>query len=92
MVGWFELVTEKASMEEEGVDALDAFMLSIKSGGMDSRTRMELKRRGVELRQQRAQLQRLAAVAKPCSLPPLADRSLICALCLRSLSGVLVSK
>ena len=84
-VGWFDLVTEKASMEEEGVDALDAFMLSIKSGGMDSRTRMELKRRGVELRQQRAQLQRLVAVAKPCSLPPLDDRSLICALCLRSL-------
>ena len=70
-------------MEQEGVDALDAFMLSIKSGGMDSRTRMELKRRGVELRQQRAQLQGLVAVAKPCSLPPLDDRSLICALCLR---------
>jgi len=57
-------------MEEEGIDALDAFMLSIKSGGMDSRTRMELKRRGVELRQQRVQLERLVKLAEPCSLPP----------------------
>jgi len=66
--------TEKASMEEEGVDALDAFMMSIKSGGMDTRTRMELKRRGVELRQQRLQLERLVALAKPCSLPRLDNK------------------
>jgi len=62
---------DKASLEDEGIDALDAFMMSIKSGGMDSKTRMELKRRGVELRQQRTQLERLVALAKPCSLPPL---------------------
>jgi len=68
------LVTEKASMEDSGVDALDAFMMSMKSGGMDSRTRMELKRRAVELRQQQTQLQRLAALARPCSLPPLDTR------------------
>jgi len=36
-------------MEDDGIDALDAFMMSIKSGGMDSRTKMELKRRAVEL-------------------------------------------
>lgn len=56
------------------MDALDAFMMSIKSGGMDSKTRMELKRRGVELRQQRTQLERLVALTKPCSLPPLAAK------------------
>jgi len=56
------------------VDALDAFMMSIKSGGMDSKTRIELKRRGVELRQQRTQLERLSALARPCSLPPLATK------------------
>jgi len=58
-------------VEVSGVDALDAFMMSIKSGGMDSRTRMELKRRALELRQQRSQLQRLAALARPPSQPPL---------------------
>jgi len=60
-------------MEEEGMDALDAFMMSIKSGGMDSKTRMELKRRRVELRQERVQLQRLTTLARPCTLPPLND-------------------
>ena len=70
-------VAEKASMEDEGLDALDAFMMSMKSGGMDSRTRMELKRRAVELRQQRVQLERLAAVAKPCSLPPIVSKLVV---------------
>jgi len=73
-------------MEEEGIDALDAFMLSIKSGGMDSRTRMELKRRGVELRQQRLQLERLVALAKPCNLPALDSQLVLTVLSVFSLS------
>jgi len=70
-------MTDKASMEDEGMDALDAFMMSIKSGGMDSKTRVELKRRGVELRQQRTQLERLVALARPCNLPPLAAKLVV---------------
>jgi len=61
-------------MADEGMDALDAFMMSMKSGGMDSRTRIDLKRRAVELRQQRTQLERLVALARPCNLPPLAAK------------------
>jgi len=64
-------------MEDDGIDALDAFMMSIKSGGMDSKTRLELKRRAVELRQQRAQLDRLVALARPCSLPPPAAKLVV---------------
>ena len=64
-------------MEDDGIDALDAFMMSIKSGGMDSKTRLELKRQAVELRQQRAQLDRLVALARPCSLPPLAAKLVV---------------
>jgi len=66
-------------MADEGLDALDAFMMSIKSGGMDSKTKMELKRRGVELRQQRTQLERLVALARPCNLPPLSTKSVVMA-------------
>ena len=72
-----EPITDKAAMQDEAMDALDAFMMSIKSGGMDSKTRMELKRRGVELRQQRTQLECLVALAKPCSLPPLSSAKLV---------------
>lgn len=52
--------------EEEGVDALDAFMMSIKAGGtLDVKTRTELKHRLVMLRQQVQQLERLVNVARP---------------------------
>ena len=50
---------------EEGLDVLDAFMANIKSGAMDSKTKMALKRRMFDLKQQQAKLQKLASVAKP---------------------------
>lgn len=65
---------EKQAIEAEAEDELDAFMMSIKSGGLDTQTRSHLKRRCVELRHQRIHLQRLIKVARPCDLPPLADK------------------
>jgi len=62
-------------IEEGDMDALDAFMMSIKAGGLDSASRRAMKCHTVELRQQKSQLERHVALAKPCSLPPLASRS-----------------
>ena len=70
-----ELISaEKEAIEEDAEDALDAFMMSIKSGGMDTRTRSQLKHRCVALRQQQQQLQRLVKVAQPCNLPSLVPK------------------
>lgn len=62
--------TEAAAVEEEeGLDALDLFMANIKSGAMDTKTKMSLKRRMFDLKQEQMKLQKLANVAKPASLP-----------------------
>ena len=52
-------------MENDGIDALDAFMMSIKSGGLDTKTRTQMKHKLVELRQKCGRLERLVHIAKP---------------------------
>ena len=61
-------------MEEgdvSGIDALDAFMASIKSGGMDTKTKMALKKEMFALRAEQQKLIKLVNIAKPPDLPPL---------------------
>ncbi|KAK3093167.1 hypothetical protein FSP39_012127 [Pinctada imbricata] len=60
---------EAAALEAEEVDALDAYMSAIRSGVMDTSTRMKLKRQLIELKQEEQKLRRLMNVAKPASLP-----------------------
>lgn len=64
--------SDAASCEEaDGVDVLDAFMASIKSGTMDIKTKMELKRQLFSLRAEQQKLIKLVNIAKPPDLPPL---------------------
>lgn len=58
-------------MQEEGMDALDAYMSAIKSGVMDTKTKMKLKRQLLELKKEEQKLQRMVNVAKPAALPDL---------------------
>lgn len=51
------------------MDALDAYMSAIKSGAMDTKTKMKLKRQLLELRKEEQKLQRMVNVAKPAALP-----------------------
>ncbi|XP_061172890.1 kanadaptin-like [Saccostrea echinata] len=62
---------ETEAMQEEGMDALDAYMSAIKSGVMDTKTKMKLKRQLLELRKEAQKLQKLINVAKPAALPEL---------------------
>ncbi|XP_022335105.1 kanadaptin-like [Crassostrea virginica] len=60
---------ETEAMQEDGMDALDAYMSAIKSGAMDTKTKMKLKRQLLELRKEEQKLQRMVNVAKPAALP-----------------------
>ena len=62
---------EAAAFENEEVDALDAYMTAIKSGAMDTKTKMKLKCRLMELKQEEQKLRKLVNIAKPASLPEL---------------------
>ena len=67
-------VVEADKMDEgdgSGIDALDAFMASIKKGGMDTKTKMALKKEMFELRTEQQKLIKLVNIAKPPNLPPL---------------------
>lgn len=62
---------EAAAFENEEVDALDAYMTAIKSGAMDTKTKMKLKCRLLELKQEEQKVRKLVNIAKPASLPEL---------------------
>ena len=62
---------EAAAFENEDVDALDAYMTAIKSGAMDTKTKMKLKCRLLELKQEEQKVRKLVNIAKPASLPEL---------------------
>ena len=62
---------QAAAMEADDVDALDAYMLAIKSGMMDTKTKMKLKRQLMELKQEEQKVRKLVNIAKPASLPEL---------------------
>ena len=55
----------------EDLDELDAYMSSLKDGAMDTKTKMALKRRLFELRQEEQKVRRLANIAKPANMPEL---------------------
>lgn len=69
---------EKQASIEEGLDELDAFMLSMKSGGLDTKTKISLKHRLVELRQQKLSLERLVAAVQPCQISVSANSNKSC--------------
>ena len=50
------------------MDALDAFMANIKSGAMDTRTKMSLKRRLFDLNKEKTRLEKLANLARPATI------------------------
>ena len=62
---------EASAFENEDVDALDAYMTAIKSGAMDTKTKMKLKCRLLELKQEEQKMRKLVNIAKPASLPEL---------------------
>lgn len=62
---------EASAFEYEDVDALDAYMTAIKSGAMDTKTKMKLKCRLLELKQEEQKTRKLVNIAKPASLPEL---------------------
>ncbi|KAL4228390.1 Kanadaptin [Mactra antiquata] len=62
---------QAAAMDNEEVDALDAYMNAIKSGMMDTKTKMKFKRQVMELKQEEQKLRKLVNIAKPASLPEL---------------------
>lgn len=58
-----------SSIDGDGLDALDAYMSSIKEGAVDTKTKMGLKRRLFDLRKERGRLERLVNIAKPALMP-----------------------
>lgn len=66
---------QAAAMEADDVDALDAYMSAIKSGMMDTKTKMKLKRQLMELRQEEQKVRKLVNIAKPASLPEMKRNS-----------------
>ncbi|XP_035824464.1 kanadaptin isoform X2 [Aplysia californica] len=73
---------EKAKAEadarvSEDIDELDAYMNSIKSGAMDTKTRMRLKGDLLRLRVEEQKLRKLVNIAQPASLPPLKQPSAV---------------
>lgn len=67
-------VTDAAAMNDGEMDALDAYMSAIKSGMMDTKTKMKIKRRLMELRQEEQKVRKLVNIAKPAMLPELIKR------------------
>ncbi|XP_060592039.1 kanadaptin-like [Ruditapes philippinarum] len=67
---------EAAAMESDDVDALDAYMSAIKSGMMDTKTKMKFKRQLLELKQEEQKVRKLVNIAKPASLPEISNKSL----------------
>ena len=63
--------SESASLDSDDLDALDAYMTALKSGAMDTKTRMKVKRQIFDLRKEEQRLQRLVNIAKPANLPSL---------------------
>ena len=60
--------TRGMDAQMSGLDALDAFMANIKSGAMDTKTKMALKRRKFDLEKEKAKLEKLANIAKPANV------------------------
>ncbi|KAH3699321.1 hypothetical protein DPMN_074277 [Dreissena polymorpha] len=60
---------QAAAMDSDDLDALDAYMSAIKSGMMDTKTKMKLKRQLMELKQEEQKVRKLVNIAKPASLP-----------------------
>ena len=52
-------------LESDDIDALDAFMKSIKGGAMDTKTRIKLKRELFDLQKELKRVERLMQAAKP---------------------------
>ncbi|XP_059160552.1 kanadaptin-like isoform X2 [Physella acuta] len=59
------------ALASEEMDELDAYMVSIKSGAMDTKTRMKLKGDLLKLKVEEQKLRKLVNIAKPALLPPL---------------------
>ncbi|ESO96480.1 hypothetical protein LOTGIDRAFT_115736 [Lottia gigantea] len=66
-----KLEQAKAAFDGDDVDALDAYMSAIKAGVMDTKTKMNLKRRLIVLRTEEMRYRKLVNIAKPASLPEL---------------------
>lgn len=62
---------EAEALVSEEMDELDAYMVSIKSGAMDTKTRLQLKGDLMRLKTEEQKLRKLVNIAKPASLPPL---------------------
>ncbi len=65
-------ISEQQDMQSDDIDALDAFMKSIKSGVMDTKTRIRLKRELLDLQKDFKRVEKLMNVAKP-NLPNLSS-------------------
>jgi hypothetical protein len=63
------------AMQDDGLDALDAYMSAIRSGAMDTKTKMKLKRQLLELKREEQKLQKMINVAKPAAMPELKRHS-----------------
>lgn len=68
---FYNINSEMEAMQDDGVDALDAYMSAIKSGAMDTKTKMKLKRQLLELKKEEQKLQKIINVAKPAAMPEL---------------------
>jgi len=62
---------QAAAMETDDGDALDAYMMAIKSGMMDTKTKMTFKRQLMVLKQEEQKVRKLVNLAKPASMPEL---------------------
>lgn len=71
--------SEADALAMEEMDELDAYMNSIKSGVMDTKTRLRLKGELLHLKMEEKRLLRLVNIARPAMLPPLQPRYYICA-------------
>lgn len=62
------------AFEEQGLDVFDAYMMSLKAGALDTKTKMKLKRELFDLRQEHKRIEKLANIAKP-ALPKVSQSS-----------------
>ncbi|XP_055879098.1 kanadaptin-like [Biomphalaria glabrata] len=62
---------DSEALASDELDELDAYMVSIKSGVMDTKTRMQLKGNLLKLKGEEQKLRKLVNVVKPPTLPPL---------------------
>lgn len=67
---------QAAAMESDEIDALDAYMSAIKSGMMDTKTKMKFKRQLLELKQEEQKIRKLVNIAKPATLPDISNKSI----------------